>query len=224
MNGLDSACFHICRWLWFAGLPPHFPSLCRVCPLQSIPAVTSPSDKMTSVRGSGSVSDSALPTLLCPVRSNSDGGPATRFSGEDEAALFYPLCARCVTGTSVFLLRTACVRVRKPRDSVPAPGNRAGVEMTAELGTLVWSPQSLGSYSTCSWGPGVTLRGAWQSLSASSPAWLGHWWECSAVLTPAVKFQMVLWVPGGGVGGTAVATDLLSHPPRCSWSCSGSVV
>ena len=176
---------------------------------QFLLTVTSPSDKMTSVRGSGSVSDSALPTPPCPVRSNSDGGPATHLSGEDKAALFYPLCARCVTGTSVFLLRTACVRVRKLRDSVPALGNRAGVEMTAELGTLVWSPQSLGSYSTCSWGPRVTLRGAWQSLSASSPAWLGHWWECSAVLTPAVKFQMVLWVPCGGGGEGAPPWQLI---------------
>lgn len=159
-----------------AGLP-HAPpaSVWSVPYSQFLLTVPSPSDKMASVRGSGHVSDSALPTPQCPVRSYSDEGLETRLSGEEEAALFYPLCAGHVARASVLLLRTAHVHVKKPRDPVPAPGSRAGVEMAAELGTQVWSPQSLGSFcSTCSWGPEVTLRGAWWSLSASSPVWLGH--------------------------------------------------
>lgn len=178
-DGLDSARSDMCRWLWCGGSAPGSPSLpsglsppIRACSLCHPQPTRWPVSRAV---------DLCLIQLCVP---HSIQEVLTKTVGWTPVSLekgWWPCFIGFVPGVLQALMcllpGTASLQMRNP-------GNRAGVEMTAELGTQAWSPQSLGSFSsTCSWGPEATWHGAWRSLSPSSAAWLEDRRECTAVLT-----------------------------------------
>lgn len=138
------------------------------------------------------------------------------------------ICARCLLSASVFMAQ----------DSLSADeetGDQGCGRNDSELGTQVWSPPSLGSSFTCSWGREVTPQRAWRSLSPVPPTpkpclaggLLGMW----SSVNSALKFQMVLWAPRSphlGWRGTGVMVappwqpSSRATPPSRSWSCSAN--